>query len=64
MPHAFLNLTDAPGEIIVVYTPGGGHKYYEELEPLRRAASPDPQKIAAVGEKYGIIVLGGPPTAD
>lgn len=64
VPHAFLNLTDAPGEIIVVYTPGGGHKYYEELELLRRAASPDPQKIAAVGEKYGIIVLGGPPTAD
>ncbi len=64
VPHAFLNLTDAAGEIIVVYTPGGGHKYYEELEPLRRAASPDPQKIAAVGEKYGIIVLGGPPTAD
>ena len=27
-PHAFLNLTDEPGEIIVVYTPGGGHKFY------------------------------------
>src|SRR6185437_10364058 len=24
VPHAFLNLTDEPGEIIVVYTPGGG----------------------------------------
>ncbi len=23
VPHAFLNLTDEPGEIIVVYTPGG-----------------------------------------
>ena len=48
----------------MVYTPGGGHKYYQELGPLRRAASPDPHKIAAVGEKYGITVLGGPLTAD
>src|SRR5689334_10872993 len=24
VPHAFLNLTDKQGEIIVVYTPGGG----------------------------------------
>ena len=23
VPHAFLNLTDEPGEIVVVYTPGG-----------------------------------------
>jgi quercetin dioxygenase-like cupin family protein len=35
IPHAFLNLTDEPGEIVVVYVPagvpGGGHKFYEEL---------------------------------
>lgn len=24
VPHAFVNVTDAPGELIVVYTPGGG----------------------------------------
>ena len=26
VPHAFLNLTDDPGEIVVVYTPGGGQR--------------------------------------
>ena len=31
VPHAFLNLTDDPGQIVVVYTPGGGHKFYEEV---------------------------------
>src|SRR5208282_4397718 len=36
VPHAFLNLTDTPGEIIVVYTPGGGHRFYEELGPATR----------------------------
>jgi len=64
VPHAFLNLTDEVGEIIVVYTPGGGHRFYEELGPLSRSASPDRQKIAAVFEKYGMTLLGGPLTAD
>ena len=42
VPHAFLNLTDEGGEIIVVYTPGGGHKFYEEMGPVSRAAGSMP----------------------
>lgn len=41
VPHAFLNLTNEPGEIVVVYTPGGGHKFYEELGPISRSTHPD-----------------------
>jgi quercetin dioxygenase-like cupin family protein len=64
VPHAFLNLTDEPGEIIVVYTPGGGHKFYEELGPLSRSGTASKQQIAAVFEKYGMTLLGAPLTAD
>ena len=64
MPHAFLNLTDEPGEIIVVYTPGGGHKFYEELGPMTRSGSPDPKVVAALFEKYGMTVLGPPLSRD
>ena len=64
VPHAFLNLTDEPGEIIVVYTPGGGHKFYEELGPASRNGSPDRQKIATLFEKYGMSLLGAPLTPD
>jgi len=64
VPHAFLNLTDEPGEIVVVYTPGGGHKFYEELGPISRAANPDRQAIAAVFEKHGMTLLGPPLTPD
>jgi quercetin dioxygenase-like cupin family protein len=64
LPHAFLNLTDAPGEIVVVYTPGGGHRFYEELGPLTRNGSPDRVTVAAVFEKYGMTLLGPPLTAD
>ncbi len=64
LPHAFLNLTDQPGEIIVVYTPGGGHKFYEELGPISRSATPDRAAIAALFEKYGMTLLGPPLAAD
>ena len=58
VPHAFLNLTDEPGEIVVVYTPGGGHKFYEELGPISRSAHPDREVIAALFEKYDMALLG------
>jgi quercetin dioxygenase-like cupin family protein len=64
VPHAFLNLTDEPGEIAVVYTPGGGHKFYEELGPISRSANPDRQVISAVFEKYGMTLLGPPLSPD
>lgn len=64
IPHAFLNLTDEPGEIVVVYTPGGGHKFYEELGPISRSAHPDRAAIAALFEKYDMTLLGPPLTAD
>jgi quercetin dioxygenase-like cupin family protein len=64
VPHAFLNLTDEPAEIIVVYTPGGGHKFYEEFGPISRNGPPDPKKLAPVFEKYDMSLLGPPLTQD
>jgi quercetin dioxygenase-like cupin family protein len=64
VPHAFLNLTDEPGEVVVVYTPGGGHKFYEELGPLTRNGTPDRTTVAALFEKYDMTLLGPPLTAD
>jgi mannose-6-phosphate isomerase-like protein (cupin superfamily) len=64
VPHTFLNLGREQGEIIVVYTPGGGHRFYEELGPLSRSAAPDRTAIAALFEKYDMKLLGPPLTAD
>ena len=63
VPHAFLNLTDAPAEIIVVYTPGGGHHFYEELGPATRNGTPDRAVVAAIFEKHDMSLLG-PPLSD
>jgi quercetin dioxygenase-like cupin family protein len=64
MPHAFLNLTGDPAEIIVVYVPGGGHKFYEELGPIARSANPDRPAIADVFTRHDMTLLGGPLAAD
>jgi hypothetical protein len=64
VPHAFVNLTDAPAEIIVVYTPGGGHRFYEELGPATRNGTPDRAVVAAIFEKHDMSLLGPPLSAD
>lgn len=64
VPHAFLNLTDEPAEIIVVYTPGGGRAFYEELGPATRQANPDPKEIAEIFTRHGMTLLGPPLTED
>ena len=58
VPHAFRNLTPDPAEVIVVYTPGGGHKFYEEFGPVSRNPASTRQDIAAVFERHGMTLLG------
>ena len=64
LPHAFLNLTDDVGEIIVVYTPGGGHRFYEEFGPAARNGMSDRAALAAIFERHDMTLLGPPLTPD
>ncbi|HWA20058.1 MAG TPA: cupin domain-containing protein [Devosia sp.] len=64
LPHAFLNLTGEPAEIIVVYVPGGGHRFYQELGPVARGEKPDRQAIAEVFARHDMTLLGGPLSPD
>ncbi|HJS28756.1 MAG TPA: cupin domain-containing protein [Anaerolineales bacterium] len=64
VPQTFLNLTDEPGEIIVVYVPGGGHKFYEEFGPLARSGPPDPKVMGPLFTKYNMTLLGPPLSPD
>jgi quercetin dioxygenase-like cupin family protein len=60
LPHAFLNLTDEPAEIVIVYTPGDGASFYAELGPLTRNGTPDRAEVAACFERHGMTLLGPP----
>jgi quercetin dioxygenase-like cupin family protein len=53
LPHAFLNLTDQAAEVVIVFTPGGGHKLFGELGPATRTAMPDREQVAAIFERHG-----------
>ncbi len=64
LPHAFLNLTDQPAELVVAYTPGGGHAFYAELGPLTRNGPPDPAAVAACFERHDMTLLGPPLSAE
>jgi quercetin dioxygenase-like cupin family protein len=64
LPHAFLNLTDQPAELIIVFAPGGGHTFFEELAPATRTTEPDREQIAAIFERHGMTLLGPPLSAD
>ena len=64
LPHAFLNLTEQPAELIIVFTPGGGHKFFEELGPATRTATPDRDEVAAIFERHEMTLLGPPLSAD
>ena len=64
VPHAFKNISDEMGRVIVVYTPGGGHKFFEEFGPIRRAGRPDRMVISQIFEKYNMTLLGPPLSAD
>lgn len=64
LPHAFLNLTDQPAELIIVFAPGGGHKFFEELAPATRTTQPDREEIAAIFERHDMTLLGPPLRAD
>jgi quercetin dioxygenase-like cupin family protein len=64
VPHAFKNISDEPGRVIVVYSPGGGHKFFEEFGPIMRTGHPDRKVISQTFEKYNMTLLGPPLSAD
>ncbi len=64
LPHAFLNLTNQAAELIITFVPGGGYRFFEELGPATRTATPDRAEIAAIFERHGMSLVGPPLTAD
>jgi quercetin dioxygenase-like cupin family protein len=64
LPHAFLNLTAEPAELIVVFAPGGGHRFFEDLGPATRDGTHNREEIAAIFERHGMTLLGPPLSAD
>jgi len=65
-PHAFVNISNEPGEFIAVFTPGGMDKFFEEFGPMMNGESgpPEQAEVAALLEKHGMSLLGPPLSPD
>jgi quercetin dioxygenase-like cupin family protein len=56
-PHCFQNVGDNPARILVMFTPAGMERFYDEFATL---SAPDPDAFAKIGEPLGMKVLGPP----
>ncbi|MGW6196057.1 cupin domain-containing protein [Kribbella sp. NPDC055110] len=58
VPHAFQNVGDAMGRLLVITTPSGLERFFEQSDGLSRPV--DPEEIAAIGHASW-IEFSGPP---
>ncbi len=55
VPHAFWNPTDQPSRLLEIIAPAGFENYFAELgEILTSSGPPDPTRLHAIADKYGL----------
>jgi mannose-6-phosphate isomerase-like protein (cupin superfamily) len=52
VPHVFRNVGAMPGKLLVIVSPGGFERFFEEFSRLPAEAPPEPARMQAIGEKY------------
>jgi mannose-6-phosphate isomerase-like protein (cupin superfamily) len=58
-PHSFQNIGDAPGRSLVITTPSGLERFFEQFADLLPGAV-DPERFAAIGRANWIEFVGPP----
>jgi quercetin dioxygenase-like cupin family protein len=56
-PHCFQNVADTPARILVMFTPAGMERFFDEFASLPATS---PQAFATIGEPLGMNVIGPP----
>jgi mannose-6-phosphate isomerase-like protein (cupin superfamily) len=54
--HTFWNAGDEPCRILEIIAPGGFEHFFDELGDMVDAQEMDPEKLAALGARYGLEV--------
>lgn len=60
VPHAFQNIGDTVGRLLIITTPSGLERFFEQADKMSRPVDPD--ALAAIGHANW-IEFGGPPLA-
>jgi len=58
-PHCFQNIGDASGRLLVITTPSGLERFFEQFAELMPGPV-DPEKLAAVGRANWVEFVGPP----
>ena len=59
LPHSFQNIGDASGRVLVITTPSGLERFFEQSAELLPVPV-DPERLAAVGQANWIEFVGPP----
>ena len=59
MPHAFQNIGVTPGRMLVITTPSGAERFFEEFAALP-PGSASPETLAVMGHANWVEFIGPP----
>jgi mannose-6-phosphate isomerase-like protein (cupin superfamily) len=57
VPHTYTNVGYRTGKLLVTITPAGFERFFEELGQLAPAAQSDRERLAVIGQKYGLEII-------
>ncbi|MER7249912.1 cupin domain-containing protein [Kribbella sp. NPDC000426] len=60
VPHAFQNTGDTAGRLLIITTPSGVERFFEQAQQLSQPV--DPEELAAIG-RANWVEFAGPPLA-
>lgn len=67
VPHAHHVTGDTTARALLIFAPGGIERFFVEAgtptdrRELPAPTTPDPARLAAIGKKYGLDIVGPPP---
>ncbi|MFP4101252.1 quercetin 2,3-dioxygenase [Coleofasciculus sp.] len=54
IPHTFRNISSDPSKVLIMVTPAGIEKFFEELSELPKQGPPDIKKVEEIAQRYEI----------
>ena len=57
IPHTFRNIGSGPCKVLVIATPAGIEKFFEELSQLAKQGPPDIERVKEIAGRYEIELM-------
>jgi quercetin dioxygenase-like cupin family protein len=60
IPHTYRNVGTTPSRMIMVATPAGFERFFEEVDRMSKSGPPTPEALIELGGRYGLEFLPPP----